>query len=112
MRRLRMVYNWRDDTRVEGRTLIGTGPNAHKKGRVLLFLIVHLATVSYLAGCGGAGSGGSSQAPEEQQASRTAGSTEPEVEESSGQASGGRLGHPALGSRDAPVVLTEYADYQ
>ena len=83
-----------------------------KKGRVLLVLIVFLATLSYLIGCG-AGSGGSSQVSEKQQASRTADSSEqePEDEGSSGQASG-RLGNPALGSADAPVVLTEYSDYQ
>ena len=110
---LRIVYNFRDDTELEGSTLIGTGPYVYtKKVGVLLILIALLATVSYLAGCAGAGSRGSSQPLEEQQASRTAGSTEPEDEESSGQASGGRLGHPALGDADAPVVLTEYSDYQ
>ena len=105
---LRIVYNWRDDTRLEGRTLIGIGPDVHKKGGVLLILIALLATVSYLAGCAGTGSRDSSQSSEGQQASRTAGPTEPEDEESSG----GRLGHPALGDADAPVVLTEYSDYQ
>ena len=75
-------------------------------------LIALLATVSYLAGCAGTVSRDSSQSSEQQQASRTAGSTEPEDEESSGQVSGGRLGHPALGDADAPVVLTEYSDYQ
>jgi len=109
---LNIVYNSRDDTELEGSTLIGTGPDVYTKkvGR-LLILIAVLAMASYLTGCGGAGSGGSSQ-PSEEQASRTAGSTEPEDEESSGHASGGRLGHPALGEADAPVVLTEYSDYQ
>ncbi len=74
----------------------------------LLILTVLVATI--LAGCGGAGLEGSSQAPKEQQASRTAGYTEPEDEESSGQASEGRLGHPALGDAEAPVVLSEYWD--
>jgi hypothetical protein len=110
---LRIVYNCRCDTEPEGSTLIGTGPDVYKK-KVggLLILIALLAAVSYLTGCGGTGSGGSSQPSEEQQESRTAGSTEPEDEESSGQASGGRLGPPALGDADAPVVLTEYSDYQ
>ena len=97
----RIVYNWRDCTRLGGRTLIGTGPNVQKRG-ALLVLIALLATV--LAGCGGAG--GSSQAPEEQQASKTTGSPEQKSE------GAGRLGHPAIGSPDAPVVLTEYSDYQ
>jgi hypothetical protein len=112
---LRIVYNFRDDTELEGSTLIGTGPDVNtKKVGVLLILIALLATVSYLAGCGGAGSGDSSQALEEQQASRSASPSEQKTEGtgSSGQASGGRLGHPALGDADAPVVLTEYADYQ
>ena len=75
---------------------------------MLAFLILAALVATNLAGCAGAGSGGSSQASEEQQASRTADSTKPEDEESSG----GRLGHPALGDADAPVVLTEYSDYQ
>jgi protein-disulfide isomerase len=67
-----------------------------------------------LAGCAGTGSGSSSKPSEEQQTSRSAGSTEQKTEGagSSGQDSGDRLGHPALGSPDAPVVLTEYSDYQ
>ena len=79
---------------------------------VLLILIALFSTVSYLAGCAGTGSRDSSQSSEGQHASRTAGSTEPEDEELSGKAAGGRLGHPALGEADAPVVLTEYSDYQ
>jgi len=84
-----------------------------KKGRVLLVLIVFLATLSYLIGCG-AGSGDSSQPSDEQQKSRTAGSSGQKSEGagSSGQALKGELGHPALGSADAPVVLIEYSDYQ
>ena len=77
-------------------------------------LITLLATVSYLTGCGGAEIGGSSQARVEQQASRTSGSSEQKTEGagSSGEARSGRLGHPALGDTNAPVVLTEYSDYQ
>jgi hypothetical protein len=109
VRWLRIIYEFRDDTELEGSTLIGTGPDVYtKKVGVLLILIALLATVSYLAGCAGTGSRDSSQSSEGQQASRTAGPTEPEDEESSG----GRLGHPALGDADAPVVLTEYSDYQ
>ena len=111
---LRIVYNWRDDTRLEGRTLIGIGPDVRKKGGVLHILIALLATVSYLAGCASTGSRDSSQSSEGQQASRTAGSSEQKTEGagSSGQARSERLGHPAIGDADAPVVLTEYADYQ
>jgi hypothetical protein len=110
---LRIVYNFWDDTELEGSTLIGTSPDVYMKGRGVSILIILAALVAtILAGCGGAGSGSSSQLSEEQQGSRSAGSTEPEDEELSGRASGGRLGHPALGEADAPVVLTEYSDYQ
>jgi uncharacterized protein YceK len=110
---LRIIYKFRDVTELEGSTLIGTGPDVYtKKVGVLFILIAFLATVSYLAGCASTVSRDSSQSSEEQQALRTAGSTEPEDENSSGQASGGRFGHPALGDADAPVVLTEYSDYQ
>jgi hypothetical protein len=78
----------------------------------LLVLAVLVATI--LAGCAGTGGGESSRSSEEKQTSRSAESTEQKTEGvgSSGQASGDRLGHPALGSRGAPVVLTEYSDYQ
>ena len=85
------------------------------KGREMLaYLILAALVATILAGCGGAGSGGSSQASEEDQASQSAGSPEQETEGAgfSRDASSGRLGHPALGRQDAPVVLTEYSDYQ
>jgi protein-disulfide isomerase len=81
---------------------------------MLALLILAALVATLVAGCGGAGSGGSSQAPDEQQASRSGVPSEQKTggTGSSGQASGERLGHPALGDADAPVVLTEYADYQ
>jgi protein-disulfide isomerase len=81
---------------------------------MLALLILAALVATLVAGCGGAGSGGSSQAPDEQQASRSAVPSEQKTggTGSSGQASGEWLGHPALGDADAPVVLTEYADYQ
>jgi protein-disulfide isomerase len=86
------------------------------KGMRMLALLILAALVmaTILAGCGGAESGGSSQAPEKKQASRTAGSMEQKAEDAgaSGQALRGLLGPPALGDADAPVVLTEYSDYQ
>ena len=85
------------------------------KGRgMLAFLILTALVAPILAGCGGAGSGGSSQASDEEQTSRSAGSSEQEIEGAgtSRHAFSGRLGHPALGRPDAPVVLTEYSDYQ
>jgi hypothetical protein len=71
-----------------------------------LALITLLATVS----CGGAAG--------EQQ--RAQGSTEDEqgsVENSQAeteepQRAGADLGHPTLGKEGAPVIMTEYADYQ
>ena len=112
---LRIVYNCWDDTRLGGRTLIGTGPDAYTKGmRMLALLILAALVATNLAGCAGTGSGDSSQPSEEQQASRSAGSSEQETggAGSPGRASGRRLEHPALGSAEAPVVLTEYSDYQ
>jgi protein-disulfide isomerase len=109
-----MVYNWRDDTRLGGTTLIGTGPGVCKTARATLALLILAAlAVTVIVGCG-AGSGGSSQPSGKQQASGTPGSQGQEAEDtgSSGRVSGGREGHPTLGSADAPVVLTEYSDYQ
>ena len=80
---------------------------------ILLILAALVARV--LAGCGACSWGdGADSAREQQQASRTAGSPEQKAggAGSSGQALRGRLGHPALGDADAPVVLTEYSDYQ
>jgi len=78
------------------------------------------AAALVLAGCGGAGSGNRSQGSgQEEQASKTAGSTErnepsggkkPDKERASED--DGRLDHPSLGSAEAVVVLTEYSDYQ
>ena len=85
------------------------------KGRgMVAFLILAALVATILASCGGPRSGGSSQASEEERASRSAGSSEQETEGAgtSRHASSGRLGHPALGRPDAPVVLTEYSDYQ
>jgi protein-disulfide isomerase len=70
-----------------------------------LVLIVLLAAVS----CGGAAS--------EQRAKETAENEQASAERSQAetgepQGAGARLGHPSLGEEDAPVVITEYADYQ
>ena len=91
------------------RTLICTGQDVSTKRRGLSTLLLVAVVATILAGCVGTGSGDSSQ-----QTSRGADSTKQEADGagSSGQASGNRLGHPALGSPDAPVVLTEYSDYQ
>jgi protein-disulfide isomerase len=73
----------------------------------LLILAALAATV--LIGCA-AGSGGSSQQSAEQQAPKKADSSEQKAE--GPVSSGKQLGHPALGSADAPVVMTEFSDYQ
>lgn len=90
-----------------GVELIGADSNV-KLARVMFLIFAALATVVF-AGCGG-----TSQPPEEQQAQRTADSSgqKPEREDSSDRDSGDKLGHPALGSAKAPVVLIEYGDYQ
>ncbi|MDP9410160.1 MAG: hypothetical protein M3P70_06585 [Actinomycetota bacterium] len=78
---------------------------------MLLALLTLLAAVVF-AGCGSA-----PQDSGEGQPSQAAGSSEgpsagETAEGSGGRSSKERLGHPALGSARAPVVLTEYADYQ
>ncbi len=81
--------------------------------RTLALLILTALAVAILIGCS-AGSGGSSQPQAKQQASETTGPSGRKAEGThpSGQVAAKRLGHPALGSADAPVVLTEYSDYQ
>ena len=64
-------------------------------------LILAVLTATYLIGCG---SGGSSQPSAERQAPKATDSSERKAAE--------QLGHPALGSADAPVVMTEFSDYQ
>ena len=72
------------------------------QGPLTLFVLATIATTIFL-GCG-AGSGNSSQPSAERQAQeQKAGGANPSEE---------RLGHPALGSAEAPVVMTEYSDYQ
>jgi protein-disulfide isomerase len=79
-----------------------------------LLTLLALAASLILAGCGGAGSGNPQQASgQEGQSPQDAGASgrsKPDGGRASGDA--GRLEHPSLGSADAPVVLTEYADYQ
>ena len=85
-------------------------------------LLTLLAAALVLAGCGGGAGGAPPQASEEgEQASQNDepkkkdegfGKPEKATEGSDGRASKKGLGHPALGDADAPVVLTEYSDYQ
>jgi len=77
----------------------------------LLILAALVATV--FAGCGSAGNVGSS-GQEGQRASQPAGSSEEKTVGGPAEerATKERLGHPSFGSADAPVVLTEYGDYQ
>jgi protein-disulfide isomerase len=84
----------------------------------LALLILATLTAAISLGCG-AGSVGSSQQSAGRQAPETANSSatespgqKAEDTSASGQIGGGKLGHPTLGSADAPVVLTEYSDYQ
>ena len=69
--------------------------------RAVLTLVVALLAALVLAGCGGAGGGPSS-----------AGGDGGEKADSAGGGKTAELGTPSLGREDAPVVLTEYSDYQ
>ena len=109
--RLRMVYNCRDGYEAGGRDA-----DRHGLGRVrrtargtLTLLILAALAATILVGCGGRGRGIFAIIR------RAAGAGDGRF------FGGGRrrsrrnsrtLGHPALGSADAPVVLTEYSDYQ
>jgi hypothetical protein len=75
-------------------------------------LILAALTAMILVGCGA--SGGSAQSSEGQQGPVSTVSPEQKTQDAGapGQTAGGKLGHPALGSADAPVVLIEYGDYQ
>ncbi len=113
----RMVYNCRDryEHATGGATLTGKGAGPDDNagyGRqdrglpVVLVLVLALAAALVLAGCGG-GSGDAGSSGEED-GGRDAG---PSGSENAG-AETAKLGTPSLGRDDAPVVLTEYSDYQ
>jgi len=69
--------------------------------RAVFTLVVALLGTLVIAGCGGAGGGPSSGGGDggERTDSAVGGET-------------AELGTPSLGREDAPVVLTEYSDYQ
>ena len=75
---------------------------------MLPILAALVATI--LVGCA-AGGGGSSQQSAERQAPKNKGDAPEQKDEGPGS-SGKQLGHPVLGSADAPVVMTEFSDYQ
>jgi hypothetical protein len=108
-----MVYNCEDGTEPGGRELIGASGDVCKVARgALTLLILAALAATVFVGCGA--SGGSPQSSEKQPGSEPANSSGQKAEDASasGKAAGGKLGHPALGSADAPVVLIEYGDYQ
>lgn len=85
-----------------------------------MLLVLAALAMTVLAGC--SGGGGSPQTSEKSSAERRSqGTVDPAEQEpeNTGPAENARedtqenkLGHPYLGSADAPVVLTEYSDYQ
>ncbi len=111
-----MVYNCRGryESSTGGAPLTGAGAgpddNARnglqdRRLRVVFTLVLALVAALVLAGCGGAGSGDSEPSGED---AGPSGSSGP------GGAGGetAELGTPSLGREDAPVVMTEYSDYQ
>ena len=96
------------------RTSAGPEDNARdgRWGRglpVVFTLVLTLAAALVLVGCG-SGSGGSQPSGGGNDASE-ARSSSPSGSESAGGETA-ELGTPSLGREDAPVVLTEYSDYQ
>ena len=76
----------------------------HPTLRAVFTLVVALAAAFILAGCGATGGGSSAEEDGGAEA------------DSSGDGEAGghsaELGVPSLGREDAPVVMTEYSDYQ
>ena len=110
-----MVYNCQDgyEHATGGTPLTRTGAepggNARDERRdrglpAAFTLVLALAAALVLAGCGGSGSGGSQPSGEGENAGSSG------AENAGGET--GELGTPSLGREDAPVVLTEYSDYQ
>ncbi len=93
-------------TKKESPTKIGSSKETRTTWPLLagLVLIVLLAAVS----CGGAAG---EQRAKENVENEQASVERPQAETGEPQA-GVALEHPSLGDEDAPVVITEYADYQ
>lgn len=64
-------------------------------------ILLALVAALILAGCSATGGGDASPSAQKERAAK---SPEPANSE--------KLGHPSLGEADAPVVMTEYSDYQ
>ena len=70
-----------------------------RRPRAVLTLVVALLAALVIAGCGGG-------------SPSSAGGDGGEKADSAGGGETAKLGTPSLGRDDAPVVLTEYSDYQ
>ena len=99
-----------DNNHVRGRRTRGVGPAQ------ALFLLASLLTLAaLLSGCADAGSPSSQRSgtPEGgRSGEQTRGTPARDGGGEQTPKAGGGLGTPALGAADAPVVLTEYSDYQ
>jgi hypothetical protein len=104
---LKRLYNCQYGTKLGGSELNGT--DVRKLARGAFTLLLAALTVMILIGCA-AGSGESSPPSAERQAQKKSVSSQQKGEGPG--SSGEQLGHPALGSADAPVVMTEFSDYQ
>ncbi len=96
-----------------GRKKEGSAENGCFKGRRPAWpLLAGLAMVTLLAAVSCGGAAGEQQRAEGPTEDEQVSVDKSQVETEEPQESGADLGDPSLGEEDAPVVMTEYADYQ
>ena len=90
-------------------------PGAGARGLWTLLMVLGLVSTLVLITAGCSGSGKSSSSAGQKEASQTTAGksqTQGTTAAKSGASSAGRLGHPVLGDKNAPVTMIEYGDYQ